>query len=304
MKKFAFSSLFIVLTSCLYAQDYRMMGTQWGIIGGGYTASLPNRDDVDADGRLDPQSVNFTYAAGIERLTWKNYNFGIGIQAVYWNAGAAYTGFDTLSKFNLEAKTNITYAKLPILFYYRSFNRYKPDRRFRMNTFFGPYFALLMNYKDKVTRSNSELKLSYESTVSMLSATSSSTYDGVTTPTPGTTTYDGLIYKIYDVGFVGGVGAEFRISKKAYLVFNIRTDIGLTNIENNREINIETKLLGTITKSKAKYWDNLYFKHQPKSPLDKTTVLNRPATKNYSLGGFLSFRKFLTKRQEKVIIML
>lgn len=48
--------------------DVPLLGWQWGLTGGGFTAMLPNRDDQNANNRLDPQMMNFSYGAGVEGI--------------------------------------------------------------------------------------------------------------------------------------------------------------------------------------------------------------------------------------------
>ncbi len=61
-------------------------------------------------------------------------------QALYWKGGAAYTGKDTNTDIKMSAKTDLTYLKVPLLFHFKSYNRYYPDRsNVRFNAMFGLY---------------------------------------------------------------------------------------------------------------------------------------------------------------------
>ncbi len=75
----------------------------------------------------------------------------------------------------------------------------------------------------------------------------------------------------------------------------IRTDIGITDVENKKKNKI--KYDGANTEVDFDYWKDLYAKYTPATAGDKFLgwESNRPDTKNFSVGGFLSFRKYFRK---------
>src|SRR5262245_41883831 len=60
--------------------DVPVLGVNWGFVGGGFTAMLNNRDDINADERLNPEMMNFNWAAGAECMYWFQPTFGFGGQ--------------------------------------------------------------------------------------------------------------------------------------------------------------------------------------------------------------------------------
>lgn len=259
--------------------DVPLLGWQWGLTGGGFTAMLPNSDDQRANNRLDPQMMNFSYAAGVEAIYWFQKNVGFGGQALLWNGGAYYTGYDSTAMRKFSAKTSLGYAKLPLLFHFKSFNRYKPNKRLRLNTYFGPYVALLTNSTDKAT---------YEKDSKPFFDIS-----GTNVTIPGFNgSYNGNVYSTVDLGFVTGVGFEFRLWKRTVLAFSLRADYGIVDAEDKRAKKF--KLTTGGPEVDANPWKNLYAKYTPATAADKVAGygVNRPASKNFSVGGFISLRKY------------
>jgi hypothetical protein len=262
--------------------DAPVLGMEWGLTGGGYTAMQPNRDDMEADQRLDPQMMNFTYAAGVEGIYWFQKSVGFGGQLLLWNSGAVYTGKDTLTKLDLNATTKMTYLKLPLLFHFKSYNRYYPNRRTRFSAMFGPYVALMSSFSDEVTLSNAEFNIKTTSTI-----------DNQTISSPGVQgKINGKIYKPFDLGFTFGVGGELRLWKRTVVALQIRTDLGFFDIEDKRDRKV--KYDNNPLEYDFKYWDGLYSKYNTPNILDNLAGFqaNRPATKNFSVGAFLSLRKY------------
>ncbi len=300
MRKFILSGLFVFISTMVWAQDwFPLLGTQVGVVAGGHMSMLNNRDDINADDRLNSET-NFKYSFGVERHRWINNNFGYSAQALYSLQGAAYSGYDTLSKLTLAASTSLTYLKLPVLFQYRSYNQYRPNRRLRANIYFGPYAALLTNFVDKMKLTNSDNTYSSESTVTLLSYSGSTNFNGIITKAiPGS--FDLPIYKMIDLGFVGGIGAEMRLWKKTVVALTLRADIGATDVENKTTFKVKYDNGSSV---ETNYWKELYFKYHGKIAGDNVTKFNRPATKNFSAGVFLSVRKFLINPKVKVIQMM
>ncbi len=268
--------------------DAPLLGMQWGLTGGGMTTMLTNRDDINADGRLNPQMMNFNYTAGVEGIYWFQKTVGFGGQLLYWNGGAKYTGTDTFvanpSKINLKATTKMTYLKLPLLFHFKSFNRYYPNRRTRFSAMFGPYVALLNSFSDDVTLTKDD-DPNFKST-SGISGTSYES-NGVKGK------LNGNIYKPFDLGFVFGVGGEVRLWKRTTVALHIRTDVGISDVEDKRSRKI--KYDGTLTEVDfGNPWEGIYAKFNSPNALDNLAGFqsNRPATKNFSVGAFLSIRKY------------
>lgn len=270
----------------IYAQrEPPLKGMQYGITAGGFMSALGNADDMNADGRLDPKLM-FNYGGGIEIIKWMGYNFGIGTQVNYWMAGMKYTGFDTLSKLNLDATTSLTYIKLPVMLYYRSYNRYYPERKLRFNIYMGPYIALMQDANDswKITNADKSVNVKYETTQVDFSYGNGIVKGKVKS---------GFVYEPIDLGFVFGMGVEYRLWRRTTVALSLRTDIGATDVEHKG--NIEILYNGTSTPVNTYYWGGLYSKYVGNSYNDPRFEANRPATKNFAIGGFLSIRRFIRK---------
>lgn len=261
-------------------------GMVWGVTGGGFTSMLTNRDDIEADSRLDPQMMNFSYAAGVEFIYWFQNSIGFGAQALYWKGGAAYKGSDSAKTWTLTGKADLTYVKVPFLFHYKSFNRYYPSRRIRFNAMFGPYVALLNGYSDEVKYKDANGNVfdgrvisgqNYETQVGQVKAK-----------------LNGSVYNPVDLGFVVALGGEVRLWKRTVLSLMLRTDIGISNVENNKSLKITYETDNTKEYDFAP-WKGYYAKYVLPDANDvaKGYVANRPPTKNFSAGAFLSLRKYL-----------
>jgi hypothetical protein len=294
VKKYLLSFLLALTCSTTFAQyefsnrnsDAPVLGLNWGFVGGGFTAMLNNRDDLNADERLNPQFMNFNWAAGAECMYWFQPYFGFGGQLMYWNAGAKYTGLDTLTQVKFSAQTKMTYIKLPLMFYFKSYNRYYPNRRTRFNVCFGPYIALMTGFSDNGTYKDSlgqELsKISVSGDVFESGATGAMTKGKL----------NGNILNPFDIGFVFGIGGEIRLWKRTVVAFNIRTDVGITNVENTKGLKL--KYEGQATDIDFNYWKDLYAKYNSLNAADKAAGIesNRRATKNFSVGAFLTIKKY------------
>lgn len=297
MKKQILSVLLTVVGFAAQAQydysptgrfDVPVLGMQWGLTGGGFTSMLTNRDDIDADARLDPQTMNFSYAAGIEGVYWFQKTIGFGGQVLYWKGGAKYTGKDSITSNTLSAKTDLTYIKVPLLFHFKSYNRYYPDRRTRFSAMFGPYVSVLNSYSDEKTIKAPDGKTVESESTSDLNFTS-----GLNNETIGTLNTG--IYKPLDLGFVLGLGGEIRLWRRTVLALHIRTDIGISNVENSKGTKITYKS-DPMKEVDFNPWKGMYAKYTDASANDvaKGWEPNRPATKNFSAGAFLSIRKYIS----------
>ncbi len=266
--------------------DAPTLGKVGGFTGGYFTSMLNNRDDLNADKRLDPQMMNFNYAAGVELMSWFQHTVGFGGQLMYWNAGASYIGQDTLTKIKLSGKTSLTYIKMPLMFYFKSYNRYYPNRRIRFNSAFGPYVALLTGVKEGVrfydTLNNTINEYSF----------SNRSFKGM-----GTTKakISGDLMNPFDLGFVFSLGGEARLWRRTIISLNIRTDIGFVNVENTRKMKILYD--GQTQDQDFAFWNGYYAKYVNPNATDVATgwEANRPATKNFSVGAFLTVKKYLSK---------
>lgn len=306
MKKLLLSLMLIGIVNSVFAQfDYSAdanavptKGPQFGFVGGGFTAMLNNRDDINADLRLDPQTMNFSYGGGLEYIYWFQNNVGFGGQLNYWIGGAAYTGKDTLYPFydmSMSAKTTMTYAKLPLLFHFKSYNRYYPNKRLRFNAYFGPYIAYLLSYNDKVRYYNDSAK--YDMTTVLDGKNFETTFVG--NPNVGKSKVSSEVYNKFDVGFVFALGGEMRLWRRTVLALHLRTDVGISNVENTRGMKIyNAKPDGTYPINDPgtdfNYWDSNYAKYTAPNAIDALLGWkpNRPATKNFSVGAFISLRKY------------
>jgi Outer membrane protein beta-barrel domain len=272
--------------------DVPVLGGSTGLVAAGFTTMLKNRDDMEADKRLDLVTMNFSYGAGYEQMWWFQNTIGFGFQVLYWQSGAAYTGLiDSANNITMKAKTSLTYLKIPLLFHFKSYNRYYPDRRVRFNASFGPYIALNTGYSDKTDVYDKDKKLIGGGSIT---GTTQYSYN----PTSGnvnTGSFSKPLYKPLDFGFVVGIGGELRISRRTVLSILLRTDIGITDVENKSKQKF--KIFGTIIENDAEPWKGLYAKYTAPNAADIATgwASNRPATKNLSFGAVVTYRKYLRK---------
>jgi hypothetical protein len=307
MKKLLLSLIFVTIVNVVFAQfnyipngrnDAPTLGPQFGIVGGGFTAMLNNRDDIDADQRLDPQLMNFSFGGGVEYIYWFQNTVGFGAQLNYWVAGAAYKGVDTLYpqyNLSLDAKSKLTYAKLPLLFHFKSYNRYYPNRRLRFSAAFGPYASFLLNYSDDVRFFNDSAK--FESNVNFSQKELEASTNLSTVKTKGKISSE--LYNKFDLGFIFAVGGEMRLWRNTVVALHIRTDVGISNVENTRSMKIKYadasgNYPANTPEVDFKYWDGYYSKFNEPTAIDKLAgwQSNRPATKNFSVGAFISLRKY------------
>jgi len=299
MKISAMKKLILLLVVCFIAlqgeaqfnyqftdESIPVTGIQYGLVGGGHTAQLFNRDDVNSLG-VQPQFMNFNYFAGAERIRWYTPHFGIGQQALLWNAGAKYAGpADTsMNAPSLVGTTTLQYAKVPVLFYWKSYSRWKPDRRLRVNTYFGPYIAMLANAREEWTIS---LNGSDDFFTYMLESGSFTAIDKDSNQFFDGNADDGELYKFIDYGFVMGAGVEIRLWKRTVVALTLRTDIGLAEVE-NKDFKVNT-----ATGTRYRFFKDIFSKYQPYGiSSDPNFDYNRPETNNFSIGAQLSIRKYL-----------
>lgn len=266
-----------------------VVGRQYGLVGGGHSAGIYNRDDMESP-LLDPQIMNFTYFGGVERLRWYNPWFGIGQQFLFWNAGAKYTGKldTTATSATISATTKLTYAKMPILFWFKSYNRYNPERRLRVNTFFGPYIALLTdaqeNFRYSVPNADTTIDVDYTFNASGLKAIAE---DGSEIGSSGLVS-GGTINNVIDWGFTMGAGVEMRLWRKTVVSLMLRTDLGVSNIENQG-----ARVNDIATGTEYGFYEDVTAKYiQLTSAVGPNYEQNRPVSRNFSFGAQLSVRKY------------
>ncbi|MBL7772664.1 MAG: hypothetical protein JNM95_07380 [Chitinophagaceae bacterium] len=305
MKKILLSLVLLSVFQASFGQyDYKLngrndvpvLGGSTGLVAGGFTAMLKNRDDIDADARLDMEMMNFSYGGGLDQMWWFQPTIGFGFQLMYWNAGAAYSGlFDSANNITLSAKTSLTYFKVPLLFHFKSYNRYYPDRKVRFNASFGPYVALMTGYSDEYTLYAENQPGRPAVGGGSVSGTSVKAYNAGTSSFDETGTYKDGLYNPFELGFVFGVGGELRISRRTVLSILVRADIGISDVENKRKNKFKFK--GTTTEVDQDPWGNLYSKYYGPNALDllRGWEANRPATKNLSFGAFVTYKKYLRK---------
>ncbi len=266
-----------------------VVGAQLGVVGGGHTAMLFNRDDVETP-FVKMQTTNFTYFGGLEHIRWFSPHFGFGQQILYWNGGAKYAGpVDTISDEprTIDGTTQLTYAKVPLLFYWKSYSRWKPDRRLRVNTFFGPYAAVLLNTKEEyeITTPGQEGK---ERVVIGKNEITTFDKDGKENPGDKTKANGKEIYKPFDYGFTMGVGIEIRLWMNTVVALSVRTDLGLAEVE-NKDFGIVISSDYTYLYNKDNY--SKYISYN--STLNPDFDYNRSTTTNMSFGAQLSIRKYI-----------
>ena len=94
------------------------------------------------------------------------------------------------------------------------------------------------------------------------------------------------------IGFVFQIGGEVRLWKRTVVSLVIRTDVGMSNVENTKGLKI--KYDGVDDPEDFNYWGGLYAKYTPLTDADKAAGIesNRRATKNFSVGTFLSIKKY------------
>jgi hypothetical protein len=244
---------------------------------------LPNRDDLDADQRLD-YVTTFRFGAGFEKINFKSNNFGIGYQLGVCQTGQDYTGLDTFTKLRISASTNLTYAKLSLNLLYRSYDRYNPEKRFKVTTSLGPYIALMGSFKDEVKvydAANTLVGDYYFEPSGLRNTKATNTNIDLKEP----------IYNLLDIGFSVAPGIQYMITPKLAVVFQVRADVSATNVENTG--NIKKKLANPpANPADENYdkWGNLYAKYIDYSPLKKDPYNVRPATKNLNVGAQLTIR--------------
>jgi hypothetical protein len=262
----------------------RAQSQAFGLTGGYYMTNLWNVDDANADQRLDFVST-LKYGGGVEYLGWVNKNFGVGLQAQYLMKGQDYTSFDTINKLTTKFATTLNYAQISLLAYHRSYNRYKPEARFRFVSFFGPYFGFLPMYRDQAQVFDATGKQIaygyYDNRGYNLGANDSNILK-----------LKGQLYKNYDVGFVVAPGFEVMLSPKMALTFNVRADFGARSIEN--KTNLRKVLDVPPYEAPYYFWNDLYAKYStnPTSPLppEVTQYNERARTTTFTAGAFLGLR--------------
>jgi hypothetical protein len=272
-------------------------GSAFGIVGGYYMSNLWNKDDVNADQRLDiVQTLN--YAAGVDYVSWLNNNFGIGLQALWANKGQAYSGYDTLTKYTLKYATTLPYAQLNATVHYRSFNRYNPTQRFRFESYFGPYVGYNATYKDltQIYNTKGELVFSY-------------VYDqtGLKDAVKDTSVakFNKTIYNTLDFGFVIAPGFEWMIGPSTALTLHVRADIGAADVEN--KTNQQRVITAPPYSQEYRHWDNLYAKYVGNTifdvpatiPSENLQYLKRAKTTNLTMGAWLGLRIYGSPRYAK-----
>jgi hypothetical protein len=279
--------LLLVCIICTFAKIYAQDGNSSGIFASYFMSTLNNQDDAKADSRMD-FATTFRYAGGYDKIWWANKNFGTGMQIGYATTGQDYVGFtDTIAKTTYKGSTTLNYAKLAFFVYHRSFNRYKPEARFRFVSYFGPYVGLMPFFKDKTTFYDAAGNETY------------SAYYDQTGVKDGKTNValfklKGTIYNNYDFGFAVAPGLQFMITPKLAVGFNIRADFGLKSLENTSDLKkILTNPNPPYEEAYYYGWDKLYAKYVPlpagvtKDPYDV-----RGITRNFAVGATLGLRYY------------
>lgn len=296
MKKLILGILIICATENSFAQfsykfqndDVPVVGHQLGIVTTGHSSGIYNQDDYNFL-TLHPQLMNFNYSTGVEHLQWITPFFGIGQQVLLWNGGAKYTGsLDTTENSpQLLATTKSQYIKIPFLFWFKTYSIYHPDRRLRVNTFFGPYASLLTSAKEKWrwTTPNTSPEVFYEYTldnsgIKGMDKDSNFFYNSGIDEFP--------MNKIFDWGFTMGGGVEMRLWRKTVISLTLRGDLGLREIENKKfTINSDPNNV------KYQFYEDVIAKYFPfTSSLGESYIQNRPESRNFSFGLQLSIKKY------------
>jgi hypothetical protein len=281
-----FASMVFMPCAQLFSQTPGF-GAATGLFGSFHYSTMPNRDDLTANYKLD-YVTTFKFGGGIEHLTFKSNNFGWGYQMSYWGAGQNYKGIiDSINNINYTAATDLTYAKGALLVHYRSYDRYNPDARFKFSSYLGPYIAFLGTFSDKFELFDKDAKKLGSSSYTPVGFRPDGT-GGV-----GNKDFKAPIYNYLDFGFVIAPGVQYMLTPKFGIAFHIRADISAKNVENTGNIKEKT----TIAPFEAAYdqWDELYCKYIPYDPtgtgLIKKPVYDvRPSTKNLTVAAQLTLR--------------
>jgi hypothetical protein len=281
-----YSFLFLSIVAIQFNSFAQKNGSSTGVWGSYGVSSFMNNDDANFKPLLK-LNTTLKFNGGFEKVSFWGNHFGHGIQLGYSNIGQNYTIIDTLNKLTTDIKTSIQAVKTSVLFYYRSYNRYYPNRVIRFNSHFGPYFALHPLFTEKITvTSDVTQKIVSEGEFTPLgyrNATAAVADFDLTKP----------IYNLYSYGFTFSPGMEVSLGNKTTLFFNIRTDISSSNIENRENI-FRKQVTGPDLP--FSYWDNLIAKgFLTNGAINEFN--RRPDTKVFFGGAVLGFR-FYTKSQK------
>jgi hypothetical protein len=287
----------LLLTANFCSAQYQDKSSAVGVVGGYYMTNLWNKDDAKADQRLHVVQT-LSYTTGVDYIGWLNNNFGIGLQALWANKGQDYSGFDTLTKTTFKYKTTLPYAQVNALVYYRSYNRYNPQQKFRFISYFGPYVGYNYAFRDQAEAFNEKGELIFGSYYDQ---------DGLKDIKNDTVQakFNKTIYKNLDFGFVFAPGFEWMVGPSTALTFNVRADIGASEVEN--KTNIQLKTDAPPYAKDFRPWDNLYAKYNPLTVEDLPAVipdenlqyLKRAKTTNFTLGAWLGLRIYGSPRYFK-----
>lgn len=263
-----------------------------GLFGSYHMSSLPNDDDKNVDFRMD-YVTTFRWGAGIEKATWFNQNFGMGFQGSYWNTGQDYKGvLDTsvANRTTYTASTTLTYGKLGVYLYHKSFNRYKPNARFKFLSYFGPYAAYRISFSDKYTLSDKLGKIIAQTNWVDEGVQNNLDKDKIFSK------FREPKYKQYDLGFTIAPGFQFMITPRIGIGLNLRADLSGTNVENQKNIRLQTNV--APYESPYNPWVGLDGKYAT-AYTAQDVYDTRPATININYGASLSLRFYTTQQYEK-----
>jgi hypothetical protein len=286
MLKNIFSTCFVIIVINTVSMAQDKLGFT-GLFGTYHMSMLPNVDDKNA-GELLQFVQTFKYGAGLEKATWFNNNFGVGGQVSYWLTGQDYKGkIISLPKSTYTASTELSYTKLGLYLFHKSYNRYKPNAKFRFLSYFGPYVAYRIGYTDQITIKDSTGKIIGNSTFVPGGIENNLVRDTLFRK------FKEPLYTTIDFGFTIAPGFQLMLTPKMAIGFNVRADLGGTSVENNKNLR-EIIPLAPYEKEYT-YWNTLTAKYQssiiPKDPFDR-----RGETFNSSFGAIISLR-FYTQRQ-------
>jgi hypothetical protein len=285
-------TFFVCAYCCMAGVDAQAQyGKATGLLASFHYATMPNRDDLDADARLD-YATTFRYGGGIEKLNFFANNFGTGFQLNFWQAGQNYTGIaDTFSKSTFKAATTLSYAKGSFLIHYRSWNRYNPQTRFRFTSYLGPYVSALVTFKDKIDlfdAAGNDIGGYSFTPLGKRGKTNSLADVDLKSP----------IYKFVDYGFIVAPGIQYMLTKKFALAFHIRADISAVNVEATG--NLTQKVANPPYEKDFDLWGNLYAKYLPydqyQPGLKKPLYDERSTTKNLTIGAQLTARWYVNEQ--------
>lgn len=278
MKKIVFSFVCILMTQLASAQLY---GKYWGANLNIYKSNLFNADDVRADSfqkyKMTPGvggsiEYGYLYENGI------SYSFGLQFGTNNQSyVGNAITG----SKLTMEAKTKLSYLKIPFTVTIQHIN----DKKTKFLYSIGAFYSYNLAYSDIRTFSYSDGSIKpYEMTIkkevltaNIVGDTAKATYDIKDRP-----------YHRHGIGASAGIGFSRLVKEKVELITQLKGEFQISNAENTDE-NTLTPTGATSGYPQADYVYGNYAKYMYAPGKNE----NRAATHPFTIGLTIGLRFYL-----------